>query len=45
MQSLRSRIGLFLCGVGTALLVLLILVIVGILPVKSEPGLMSRRCA
>ena len=36
MLSLRSRIGLFLCGVGTALLVLLILVIVGVLPVRSE---------
>jgi len=36
MQSLRSRIGLFLGGVGTALLILLILVIAGVLPVKSE---------
>ena len=35
MPGLRSRIGLFLCGVGTALLVLLILVIAGVLPVKS----------
>ena len=36
MQSLRSRIGLFLGGVGTALLILPILVIAGVLPVKSE---------
>jgi len=45
MQSLRSRIGLFLCGVGTALLVLLILAIVGILPVKSEKTTVIERQA
>ena len=36
MRVLRSRVALFLCGVGTALLILLLLVIVGVLPVKTE---------
>ena len=36
MLTVRWRIGLFLGGVGTALLILLILVIAGVLPVKSE---------
>ena len=36
MRALRLRVGLFLCGVSTALLVLVILAVAGVLPVKSE---------
>ena len=43
MRVLRSRVGLFLCGVTTVLLVLLILVVVGVLPVKSDKTVIVRQ--
>lgn len=42
MRALRLRVGLFLCGVSTALLVLVILAVAGVLPVKTDKTVIVR---
>ncbi len=45
MRVVRSRVGLFVCGVFAALLVLVILAVAGVLPVKSEKTVIVRQGA